>query len=228
MNNHQLEQMKVIDSIEKQIQRGSLNFSTVSMVPDFKKDPRVCLTGIHFPKDSLKEYVYRIIHQLQNTFPEHYYYPEQSLHMTVKNIRVIHNPPNFSSSDIEKAKKVFSSVIPTHNTFQVYFYRLLLFPENLSLVGTTEDKLDNLIFDLDKKLQDVHISDDKLYSNSKYFFSNMTLVRFVEPVSQEFKQTISVLSDTLRFDPYVVDSVSLVSTNAVFYNPKIFGTWKLK
>ncbi len=61
-----------------------------------------------------------------------------SIENQVKNIRIINNPPHFTEEDIQRAKKVFELVIPKHKKYQVYFYRLLLFSSNLTLIGTTE------------------------------------------------------------------------------------------
>ncbi|HIH13441.1 TPA: hypothetical protein HA242_06995 [Candidatus Woesearchaeota archaeon] len=61
--------------------------------------------------------------------------------MTIKNIRVINNPPHFTEGDVNQAGKVFSQIIPKHKRFNVYFYRLLLFPNNLALLGTSMEMI---------------------------------------------------------------------------------------
>ena len=148
--------------------------------------------------------------------------------MTIKSIRVINDPPHFNEEDVQKAEKIFDETIPQHKKFNVYFYRLLLFPNNLALIGTTDEELDNIILDLDKKLTAEGIPDDKVYTNSQYFFSNMTLTRFSTPPSDIFKQKVTELSDSLEFEPYQVDSVTLLTCNAVLRNKQIRGTWELK
>jgi len=148
--------------------------------------------------------------------------------MTIKNIRVINDPPHFNKDDIVKATKIFNEVIPQRQKFNVYFYRLLLFPNNLALIGTSDEELDGIILELDQKLKAQDIPDDKVYSNTKYFFSNMTLVRFNNNPSEEFKRKVEKLSASLKFDRYQVDSVTLVTCNAVFKNRKIIRTWSLK
>lgn len=226
---YQQNQKLVIGNIEKQVKQNSFQFSTVSPVEDFDNDPRICLTGVHFPSGSLRNKIQKkIINPLRAISPEHYYYLVDSLHMTIKNIRVINNPPHFNSLDIEKAKQIFSQTIPKHSKFRVYFYRLLLFPNNLALIGTTDEELDKIILDLDRKLKEVGVPDDKIYSNPKYFFSNMTLARFNNSLSEEFKTKVKNLSDSLFFEPYLVDSVTLLSCNAVFKKRQIIGTWRLK
>lgn len=227
MADHQQHQLEVINAIEKQINNSLLQFSTVSPVEDYERDPRICLTGVHIPSHMLKDKVRdSLIKPLKALAPEYYYYSFDSLHMTIKNVRVIDNPPHFTDDDIAKAEKVFSKVIPNHKKFKVYFYRLLLFPNNLALIGTTDQELDEIVLDLDQKLNDADLPDDKKYTNKRYFFSNMTLARF-PIVSDKFKQKVQELSSSLSFDPYTVDSVTLLTCNAVFKKRHIVKTWKL-
>lgn len=227
-NAYQEKQVEIINQLEKQIKGSSLGFSTVAPVEDYKSDTRICLTSVHIPHKELVDKVQTtLIEPLREIMPDYFYYPPDSLHMTIKNIRVINDPPHFTQEDINKAKEVFASVVPNHKRFQVYFYRLLLFPNNLALVGTTDAELDNIILDLDKKLQEAGVPDDKKYLNSQYFFSNMTLARFNTPPSQEFLQKVKELSTTLDFESYIVDSITLLTCSAVFMKRQIIDTWKL-
>ncbi|MBI2600404.1 hypothetical protein HYW42_00460 [Candidatus Daviesbacteria bacterium] len=229
MNNHQLQQQKVINKIEEQIKANSLNFSTVSAVEDYESDPRICLTSVHLPNEELKGQIRELLTEpLRKIAPDFYYYTSDSLHMTIKNVRVINNPPHFEEEDVNQARKVFSQIIPQHKQFNVYFYRLLLFPNNLALLGTSDMELDSIILDLDVALNKAGIPDDKIYANSKYFFSNITLARFNTPPSKEFKQKVKELSDSIKFKPYTINSVTLLSCNAVFKNRKTIETWYLK
>lgn len=229
MQNYQQKQKEVINALEKQVISNNLTFSTVSPVADFKNDPRVCLTSVHIPSRDLKNKIQNtLIEPLQKISPKHFYYPNDSLHMTIKNIRVISNPPHFNETDIEKAKEEFSKVIPKHKSFQTFFYRLLLFPNNLALMGTSEEELDNIILDLDQELKNAKIPDDKRYLNPRYFFVNMTLARFSNPPSEEFKQKVKEFSANINFEPYTINSVTLLTCNAVFEKRNIIGNWNLQ
>jgi len=222
MNNHQLQQQKVINKIEEQVKANSLNFSTVSAVEDYESDPRICLTSVHLPNEEFKLQIQELLTEsLRKIAPDFYYYTDDSFHMTIKNIRVVNNPPHFTEKDVNQAGKVFLQIIPRHKKFNVYFYKLLLFPNNLALIGTTDSELDSMILDLDNALNKAGIPDDKIYANSKYFFSNITLARFNTPPSNEFKQKVQELSNSIKFKPYTVNSVTLLSCNAVFKNRKI-------
>ncbi|MBI3984673.1 MAG: hypothetical protein HY344_01870 [Candidatus Levybacteria bacterium] len=227
MTTHQIKQVEVINQIERQVETNSLKFSTVFPLKDYDNDPRICLTSIHLPKESLITKIQAIIDALKIIEPEYYYYSNNNFHMTIKNIRVVNDPPHFTKEDIAKAQKIFSKVVPNHNKFDVYFYRLLLFPNNLALVGTTDPEFDQIFLDLDKELNKQGIFDDKKYTNSQYFFSNMTLARFPK-ASDAFKQKVWEVSSLLQLDPYTVNSVALVTCNAVFKKRQIINTWELK
>ncbi len=225
---HQKKQIGVINSIENQIKNNSLSFSTVEPIHDYENDPRICLTGIHFPKKDLLDRIYHSLTEpLQQIFSNYYYYEKSSLHLTIKSVRVINDPPHFNEEDITKAKKIFAEVIPKHHRFQVYFYKLLLFPSNLALIGTTDPELDKIILDLDTKLKKATIPDDKQYTNLRYFFSNMTLARFNSPLSQDFREKIAELSANITISPYTIDSVTLVTGNAVLKKRTVVGIWNL-
>lgn len=228
MTDHQLKQIEVVNQIEAQIKDNSLKFTTVSPVTDFANDTRVCLTGVHFPSSELKNEILKLISVLKDKFPEPYYYDISPLHLTIKNVRVVNDPPHFTAEDIKKAEEVFSRIIPRHLKFKVYFYRLLLFPNNLALIGTTDPELDNIVLDLDAGLKTAGVGDDKKYANSKYFLSNVTLARFSNPVSQEFRNMVEKLSGEIRMKPYTVDSVSLITTNSVLKKLHVINSWKLK
>ncbi len=226
---HQEKQVAVINTIDHQAKTNTLDFSTVSPVDDYEHDHRMSLTSVHIPSNTLKEKVQKdLIEPFRNISSQHYYYSKDSLHMTVKSIRMISDPPTYTNDTIEKAREVFSKVLPTHRKFNVYFYRFLLFPNNLALIGTTDEELDAIILELDAKLKEAGINDDKKYTNDKYFFCNMTLVRFSEPVSSRFRKKVETLSTSLSFKPYVLDSVTLLTCNAVFRKRTIIDTWKLQ
>jgi len=226
---HQKKQEEVINLIEKQVNNRNLKFSTVPPVENYQEDKRICLTSVHFPhKQLISKIQNEIIKPLEKIEPEFFYYPQQSIHMTLKNIRVINNPPRFTQEDVQKAKSVFDMIIPTHKKFKVYFYRLLIFPNNIALIGTTEAELDNIVLDLDNKLNKIGLPDDKKYVNQKYFFSNITLLRFNRKPSKEFIKKVNELSKNISFKPYIVDSVTLVSGTAVLTQKNIIKTWQLK
>ncbi len=228
MTHHQLHQSQLIEQIAQQAQNNSLQSTTVSPVDDYKNDTRICLTSVHLPQQALvKKVQQELIKPLQRVFTNCYYYPSENLHITIKNVRVINDPSNFTAKDLEKARQIFSEQVPQHKKFQVYFYRFVLFPQSLALVGTTDEELDRLILNLDQSLKENQLADDKVYANKQYFFSHMTLARFSQVPSLAFQQQLKVLSQHLKFEPYLVDSVTLLTANAVLQKRQLLGTWQL-
>jgi hypothetical protein len=226
---HQSKQKEIIDVVENQIKSNTLKSSVVIPVEDFENDSRICLTSVHLPDKQILSAVQKlVIEPLREIEPSYYYYPLDSLHLTIKNVRVINDPPHFSEEDVEKVKSVFSQIVPRHKQFRVYFYKLLLFPNNLALVATSDEELDNIVVDLDNALKKVNVPDDKKYVNSKYFFCNITLARFSKTPSEAFKRKIKEISESLSFKPYNIDSVTLVTANAVLKKLTKRGTWNLK
>jgi 2'-5' RNA ligase len=229
MLSHQDKQKKIISQIEKQVKNNALQATAVVPVHDFASDNRICLTSVHFPSAQFINIISKtIIEPLKAVFPNAYYYEPSSLHLTIKNIRVINNPPNFTSTDIETAKKTLNKVIPNCVKFNIYPYRLLLFKNNLALMSTTDEELDRIITNLNTELEKSGISDDKQYVNDKYYFSNMTVARFNSTPSTLFKKKVAEISSALNLSSYCVDSVSLITGNAVMKKLTIHKTINLK
>lgn len=226
MTTHQQKQLAVIQRIDQQINSNQVSFTTVPPVEDFENDSRMCVTSVHFPDRNLQDYAQQLISELKKVEPDYYYYDNDSLHMTIKNVKIINEPPTFNKQDIQTVKKVFSKIVPKHKSFNVYFYRLLLLPNNVSIIGTTDEELDAIILDLDKELSTAGVPDDKVYTNKKYFFSNMTIARF-NGSSEKFKSAVEKLSQTISIPAYKVDSVSLITSNAVLKKLEVIDTWKL-
>ncbi|HEX9817790.1 MAG TPA: hypothetical protein VGA89_02775 [Patescibacteria group bacterium] len=227
-SSHQKQQLAVIGQIERAVDSNRINFSTVTPTTNYALDPRLCLTSVHFPDRSFIETVRKLIEPLKKIDKSIYFYPDTSFHLTIKNLRTINDPANFDEPLIAKAQTVFHQVIPLHHAFQAYYYRLLLFPGNLVLIGTTDEELDRIIFDLNRGLIQAGIPDDKVYLNDKYFFSNVTLARFTKPISQAFRAKVSQISEAMEEFTYRVDSVSLVTANASLNRLRKINTWRLK
>lgn len=228
MTTHQQKQKEIINIIEKQVACDALQATVVVPVEDFEGDNRLCLTSVHFPHRKFVSEVYTSISEpLKKLFPNAYFYSPSSLHLTIKNIRVINNPPHFSEENVKSATQVFNRVIPLHTSFKIYPYRLLLFKNNLALMSTTDEELDKIVMDLDRELESALIPDDKKYVNAQYFFSNMTIARFAGATPHEFRERVNVLSSHISIAEYTVKSISLVTGNAVMKKLTIHGSWKL-
>jgi hypothetical protein len=94
-------------------------------------------------------------------------------------------------------------------------------------MGITYPELDKIIFELDKELKMAGIPDDKKYSNARYFFCNITLARFTSTITERFREKIAQLSKFVEFNPYTIDSVTLIVSNASLTKCRRIETWKL-
>lgn len=228
LTTYQQKQIEVIEEIEKSLMLKQASFSMVEPVEDFISDQRIALTSVHFPRnDFLKKIELEILQPLKKIDPKQFFYSSEFIHMTIKNIKTIQDPPDFTKTDIEKVQQVFAEVIPKHHKFKAYYYRLLLFPYNLALIGTTDPALDEIVLELDQKLKEAGVPDNKIYLNSRYFFSNVTLVRFNKPLTDQFKNKVKEISASLKPFSYEIDSVTLLSCNAVMNNKTEFATYQL-
>ena len=226
INNHRKNQIKVIDLLEQKFKDKKI--SAVRPVDNFKNDPRICLTTVHFPKKYFINKIFTdIINPLKKVDSRLYYYKPTSLHLTIKNIRTIENPPNFTKDNVIRVTNAFTKVIPSFHKFNIYYYKLLILPYSISLLCTTDPELNKLFLKLDKTLNIIGLPDNKSYVNKKYFFINMTLARFNKPVSIKIMKKVKELSSKIDFT-YTVDSASLIEANASLETCNIIHTWKLK
>lgn len=225
---HQKKQIEVINRIQKLFKKNKV--SAVSGVGNYETDPRLCLTSVHLPKKNLLDIIdHKIIKPLRK-IPGNsvYFYQPDSLHLTIKNIRVVDNPPNFTKNEVVKVKEMFSKIVPKHNSFNVYYHKLIILPNSLSLMCTTDPSFDDLFIDLDKNLKKINIPDDKIYANKKYFICNMTIGRFNKPVNNKFIKEVNQISKTTIFEKYTIDSINLATANAVLKQLNKIKTWKLQ
>ncbi|MCC6711486.1 MAG: hypothetical protein IT416_04020 [Candidatus Pacebacteria bacterium] len=226
---HQKKQLEVISQLELSLTKDKLDFTVVEPVADFVNDQRLALTSVHFPnQDFINKIQQTVIEPLRVIQPEHFYYSAEFMHMTVKNVKTINDPPLFDQRVITTTKQVFDQVVPQHQAFNAYYYRLLLFPYNLALIGTTDQELDELVSDLDTSLNQAGVPDNKKYLNDRYFFSNVTLARFNRPVNQEFRAKVAELSASFRPFSYRLDSLTLLTCNAVMNQRRDISTYQLK
>jgi len=227
LSEHQSKQIEVIKKIEKLFHQNKI--SAVQKVENYENDPRICLTSVHFPTKHLtKTILDKVINPLQKIDDKVFYYPQESLHLTIKNVRTIDNPPNFKPRDLVTARQVFEKIVPKHRKFNVYYHKLVVYLNNLSLVCLTDPELDSIFLDLDKELNKVGLPDNKIYANRKYIISNITIARFYDSPSIKFKKAVENIPKLNIFDDYLIDDITLLTANAAMKNKKIIGKWKLQ
>ncbi len=189
--------------------------SVVPMLRDYRHDLAQALTAVVFVPAGLGQEIRRaIIAPLQAIEPEHYYYPPESLHLTVKNIRTVHHPPRFSPADVSKAAELFDCLIPQQPSFSVSFEELVPFSTSLALVAYADEQLKKLIQALDTGLNQIGLPDDKRYLSDQVFFGNVTVCRYVRRPSPKFLQTVEEMAHVCQKE-LRIEAIHLITCNAV-------------
>jgi 2'-5' RNA ligase len=227
---YRLQQKALIENIVSNINQGSdIKSSVVEMRNDYEEDDEICLTSISFLPDELKAKVMSdVIEPLKHIQPNHYFYPKESLHLTIKNIRTIHKPPTFTDEDVEKVNKKFSEIIPTHKRFNFDLQGLVRFPTSVSIMGYCGEELYRLVKELDEGLEEINVPDDKKYVSDTVFFGNITICRFKEEPSRDFLEYINKMKE-LEIGSMPIDKISLINCNAgcSVKSLKIINTYSL-
>jgi 2'-5' RNA ligase len=201
-----------------QLRAGSGQNVRVSVVPirsNYRTDPAMCLTSVALLPDDIAQDIHRkIVQPLEEIEPEHHYYSPDSMHITVKNIRTIHNPPRFSEADVRKVDRLFGELIPQHASFSFWFEELVAFPTSVSLIAYSDVGLRNLVRALDAGLNRIGVPDNKEYVSDDVYFGNVTLCRYTRHPSREFSDALEQM--TRMYEGVLkVETIHLITCNSV-------------
>lgn len=227
-SDYQRQQELLVEEIRTQLQRGSYGGTTVDRMAEYETDPAICLTSTtSLPSEFAKEIVREIISPLRMIQPGHYYYSLEQLHVTIKNVRVVHYPPRFSESDVDICRKVFARTVPKYVSYGFNLKGLLSFPASLAIVCYADEVHGKLVPELDRELKREGIADDKAYVSDSVFFGNVTVCRLTEAPLPEFLAYVEGLRDCM-FGRFTVKSIDLMSCNAVYKSRNVWGTYRLR
>ncbi|MBI5621568.1 hypothetical protein HY933_01730 [Candidatus Falkowbacteria bacterium] len=230
MATYQEQQKDLINTIERQVSAGSFSATTVAMRNDFVTSQEISLTAVSFVPPEINRVISEsIIEPLRQVEPGHYFLPPESRHVTIKNVRAIHHPPNFTDGDIEKVAALFAKIIPEHQSFSFHLQGLLLFPTSISLMGYCDERLKYLVQALDSGLRDIGVPDDKKYLSDEVFFGNITLCRLTASPSLAFIAKIKGFKNVV-VGSLPLTEISLISCNPVCHpsSRKIIAQYSLK
>lgn len=188
--------------------------SVVPMSRDYTRDESRCLTSLQFIPAAIGSRILEFTAQLQAVDSSHYYYPIESLHMTVQNIRVSKTPPNFQQEDIERAKRVFDQVLRGRAQNWARAERLLQLPTSLCVSVFFSEGMANLIKDLRHALDAAGLKDDKLYISDDVILGNITICRFQAPPNHAFLELVRQNKE-MAFGEFPINKVCLVTTGAI-------------
>lgn len=214
--------------METSLASGGHGSTIVPVQTDYASDPQIALTCVTYINKNLTATIQnRIIRPLQKIEPDLYYYPDNALHLTIQNIRVINDPPDFSSADVAKAQKILTDITPSAGPFQFTLMGLLSMPTSVSLIALIQPEYDQFIRGFRKQLINAGVADDKKYFTDEIIFANITVCRYTHNPSPEFLKKVQSMKDII-IGSYTATNVTLVTMNAGASPSKtvVFGTYQ--
>lgn len=215
MTPFQQKQLDLMRQMETALATGAPASTIVPMQADYQNDPQIALTIIsRVPKDIAETIQTQLIEPLRAIEPEFFYYPNDALHVTIQNVRVIHDPPRFTASDVAKVDGLLKTLVPKTAPFPFIFAGLLSMPTSVSIIALVSPEYDQFIRRLRKSLTDAGVPDDKTYFTDEAVFANTTICRYTHAPSEKFTDMLTKNKD-MHAGQFAPDKVSLVRMNAV-------------
>lgn len=214
MDNYKIEQKKLVSELEANFKNNNIKTTIVEMRKDYADDNQICLSLVAFVDDDIRQNIIsNIVEPLRKIEKDFYYYFPESIHITIKNVRTIHFPPNFNENDIEKVRNKFREIIEKFSVLEVSVEDVLLFPTSSSIMAYSSSKLfGDLVLALDKGLKDIGVPDDKKYLSDSVFWGNLTFCRFTHEPSGEFIKKLQELRN-FKMGKMKISKLSLISCN---------------
>lgn len=226
MNHYEFRQRQLIAQLKTERPKEP-EAARHSIQQNFESDARICLTLVHFIPQQLAGSVVALgIEPLRKLEPDFHYYPPSSMHMTIKNVRAIANPPAFTTSDIQAVQRMLETLCPQLPSFKVRFEGTLLLSNSVSVVGFSDERLHRAVQEIDAGLRRIGLPDDKKYFSEEVFFSTISICRFSHTPSLQFYDAVGQL-DSQIWGELEVDAASLISCNLVCARKHIYGSYKL-
>lgn len=208
-------QRELVQKLRYAARPDQVQVTSVPIRADHAADRSRCLTSVIFvPAALAQDICHTLIAALQAIEPEHYYYSPAALHLTVKNIRIISDPPRFTDADVQKADRLFTELIPQHPMFSYALAELAAFTTSVSLIGYCDERLRTLVQALDAGLRAIGLPDDKELISRTVFFGNITLCRYARPPSERFLAAVQRLANADQGE-LPAQRIHLIACNAV-------------
>lgn len=230
MSTYQEKQKQVIDELERKAKEGKSPATIVESMDNYADDKQICLTSVVFLDKRVSNNISRnLIELLRRSDNQQYYYPPDSLHITIQTIRIIHDPPAFTASDIAKTKQVFAQVVPKYQSFMFELKGLLELPTSLAIRAYSSKVFGDFVLELRTKLSRAGIPDDKKYVSEDIVFGNTTICRYTTASNKDFNNMAKKLKN-MAVGETSAKTISLITTNAVCHpdKTKILATYNLK
>ncbi|MBU0455730.1 MAG: hypothetical protein ABIH77_03710 [Pseudomonadota bacterium] len=224
------QQKKLVQQAEHALQTNHYHSTVIAMQKDYEKDKQRCLTSVVFiPNQIAQKIIKEVVDELKKIESCHYFYPPESMHITIKNIRTLQNLPSFTEQDIKKANRLFNEIVPQYSAFDFHLEDLIAFPTSLSVMAYSSDQLQKLILALDKGLKEIGIPDNKRYFSDEIFWGNISFCRFMKKPAQQFIDRVKQMRH-LKIGTFRAEKVHLISCNAGCAKKtiKVHGEYYLK
>lgn len=212
---YQEKQRRLIKAIETKFKKGETPSTIVQPVADFANDKQICLTSVTFiPEDIQEIIVDKLIKPLKTADEKQYFYLPNSLHLTIQNIRTIHDPPLFTEKDIETTRKVFNEIVTKYTPPVFHLKDLFELPWSLSLCAYSDKTYGDMVLNLRETLIQAGVPDDKKYASKDTVFGNITLCRYNNKPNDSFMKKIEEFKK-VNVTRFMVKNVFLITTNSV-------------
>jgi hypothetical protein len=207
-------QKQLVQEIAKHNPKYSSRMSEVPISTEFAFSKERCLTLVAFPDEQFCERVSSIlISPLRMYDRAQHYYAKNAMHITIKNVRCLKDPPNFSKVDTDRVGCAFAERIAHHPPIYFSFEDILVLPTSIAVAGYCSRALFHLIRDLDDGLDSINFPDDKRYASDEIYFCNLTFCRFRRLPTADFFDRVR----QLEWKPatLLVKKLNLISCNPV-------------
>lgn len=228
MTPFQKKQLALMRQMETMLAADSHVSTIVPMQADYATDNQLCLSLNAFVPEAIATSIHnKLIEPLQRLDRHHYYYQNESLHVTFHSIRIIHNPPTYSQKDIETSRALLTKLIPSERPFPFIWHGVLALPTSVSVIVLVTPAYNRFIRRVRHDFVGHGIPDDKKYFSDTMVFANTTICRYTHKPSPEFIEKLQTLKDT-TIGSGVIDMVSLIETNAGAHPSKtrVLGTYR--
>lgn len=214
MTPYQQRQLVLMRQMEQSFLSDPTAATIVPMQADFARDAQMALTAVSYlPNELANRIIGTIIEPLRNLEPDFYYYPVESLHITIQNVRVIHDPPRYTEHDIDVTRSTFRQAAAKAKTFPFTFQGLLSMPTSVSIIALGTPDYDRFVKALRQDLTAAQVPDDKSYFTDELVFANTTICRYTHKPSNAFLKKLQEMHDQHIGEVSINDMV-LVTMNA--------------
>jgi len=193
-----------------------------------EQDSRRSLTSIVRVSIGLKPKIQSVIEKLKRVAPNQYYYPPESLHLTIQNIKATADPPTWTSEEALRVKEVFANVLDNYRSFIMELKGLNIFSRAIFVQGFCDEILFKLRNNLDRELKEINIYPERKYKY-KLNFGWVNIARFRNSNVHDLLNEIEKLRN-YNFGTMKINKIELVETDRYFLKPKtkIIATFELK